>query len=161
MFGIRFWAVSVAFSIGTALIIGVPTVLIPNSFYSRMVPTSPRDYVIWILSILLLGPLLSLAILYPDPATKETLRAIGTGNLRAASGGILSFLSVGCPVCNKIVVALLGMSGAMSIFNPIRPFLGMAAVAILGITLYLRVRSLRYGCALPVSRIAPTDADAQ
>jgi predicted membrane protein len=161
MFGIRFWAVSLAFSMGTALIIGIPTVLIPNSFYTRMVPTSPQDYVIWVLSVVLLGPVLALAFLFPDPASKETLRAIGSGNIRAASGGILSFLSVGCPICNKIIVALLGVSGAMSIFNPIRPFLGIAAVVILAVTLYLRVQSLRHGCALPTSRMTPADTSAR
>lgn len=65
---------------------------------------------------------------------------------------MLSFFSVGCPVCNKVVVLLLGLGGAMTIFNPLRPFLGLASIVLLGITLFLRVRVVRYGCRLPAHK---------
>ena len=45
----------------------------------------------------------------------------------AASSFFLSFFSVGCPICNKLVVFLLGIGGAMTFFNPLRPFLGIAS----------------------------------
>jgi hypothetical protein len=32
----------------------------------------------------------------------------------ALAGGVLSFLGVGCPICNKIVELLLGISGAFT-----------------------------------------------
>ena len=63
---------------------------------------------------------------------------------------LLSLFSVGCPICNKAVVFLLGVSGAMTLFNPLRPFLGVAAVVLLATTLFLRVRTLRVGCTLPL-----------
>ncbi len=58
MFGFRFWSLSALYTAGSALLLGIPTLLIPNHLFSRIVPTSPQDYVIWIISALLLGPLL-------------------------------------------------------------------------------------------------------
>jgi hypothetical protein len=150
MFGFRFWGLSALYTAGSALLLGIPTRLIPTSLFSRVVPTSPQDYVIWIVSALLLGPLLALMTLYPLPSRKA---AQGKGSLlgsgRALGGALLSFFSVGCPVCNKVVVLLLGMGGAMTLFNPLRPLLGLASIALLSITLFLRLRVLRYGCRLP------------
>ena len=37
----------------------------------------------------------------------------------------------------------------MTIFNPLRPLLGLASIVLLGVTLFLRVRVVRYGCRLP------------
>jgi hypothetical protein len=154
LFGLRFWSLSGLYTAGSALLLGIPTRLIPTPLFSRVVPTSPQDYAIWIVSALLLGPLLSLMTLYPMPSQKATP---GTRSLaetaRAFGGALLSFFSVGCPVCNKVVVLLLGLGGAMSIFNPLRPFLGLASIALLGVTLFLRVRALRYGCRLPAQKI--------
>ena len=70
MFGLRFWSLSALYTAGSALLLGVPTRLIPNPLFSRIVPTGPQDYVIWIVSALLLGPLLSLMTLYPMPSPK-------------------------------------------------------------------------------------------
>src|SRR5712691_2390393 len=153
MFGFRFWSLSALYTAGSALLLGIPTLLIPNHLFSRIVPTSPQDYVIWIISALLLGPLLALMTLYPMPSGKV---AQGKGSLagsgRTFGGALLSFFSIGCPVCNKVVVLLLGVGGAMTIFNPLRPFLGLASVALLSVTLFLRLRALRYGCSLPVQK---------
>jgi len=150
MFGWRFWSLSALYALGAALLIGIPTVLIPNAFFVRMTPSGTLDYSIWLLSALLIGPLLALATLYPTPPQQPKER---TGTLRTLFGFLLSFFSVGCPICNKIVVLLLGMSGAMTLFDPLRPLLGLAALLLLATTLYLRIRVLRLGCRLPAPRI--------
>jgi hypothetical protein len=146
MFGFRFWGLSVLDTLGAALLIGIPTVLIPNTFFSRMTPTSPQDYVIWGISVAFIGPVMALAILYPTGSTTGSANRPGEGSGRALAGTLLSFFSVGCPICNKFVVLLLGIGGAMTFFNPLRPFLGIASIVLLGVTLFLRVRVLRRGC---------------
>jgi hypothetical protein len=153
MFGFRFWSLSTLYTAASALLLGIPTKLVPTPLFSRMVPTSPQDYVIWMISALLLGPLLSLMTLYPMPTQKvaQEKRSL-SGSGRAFAGTLLSFFSVGCPVCNKVVVLLLGLGGAMTIFNPLRPFLGLASIALLSITLFLRLRAVRYGCSLPAQK---------
>jgi hypothetical protein len=52
-------------------------------------------------------------------------------------------LAVGCPICNKIVVLLLGVSGALTIFQPLQPVLALAAMVLLGYALFLRLRAVR------------------
>ena len=89
---------------------------------------------------------MGLATLYPTAPTTNEPDHPGTGSGRALAGTFLSFFSVGCPICNKLVVLLLGVAGAMTIFNPLRPFLGIASIVLLSVTLFLRVRVLRYGC---------------
>src|SRR6266568_3765201 len=90
--------------------------------------------------------LIALATLYPTAPTTNETEHPGTGSGRALAGTFLSFFSVACPICNKLVVLLLGVAGVMTIFNPLRPFLGIASIVLLGVTLFLRVRVLRYGC---------------
>jgi predicted membrane protein len=149
MFGFRFWGLSALYTLGAALLIGLPTVLIPNRFFIRMTPTSPQDYVIWVISVALIGPVMALATLYPTGSTKSASSLAGKGSGRALTGTLLSIFSVGCPICNKLVVLFLGLAGAMTFFNPLRPLLGIASIVLLAGTLFLRVRVLRHGC--PVS----------
>ena len=152
MFGFRFWGLSALFTLGAALAIGIPTVLIPNHFFTRMTPTSLQDYVIWGISIALIGPVMALAFLYPTATTARHTASSKTGSGRALAGFFLSFFSVGCPICNKLVVFLLGIGGAMAFFNPLRPFLGIASIALLAVTLFLRVRVLRHGCGVQIKK---------
>jgi hypothetical protein len=149
MFDARFWRLSAALSLGAALLLGLPTRLIPNGIWTRTVPTQPFDYVIWILSFLLIGPLAAMMWLYPLP---KVVTPTSGGRVRVVMGSLLSYLSVGCPVCNKVVVFLFGLGGAMTFFNPLRPWLGLASVLILGVTVYYRVRTLRFGCPVPRPR---------
>jgi hypothetical protein len=80
MFGFRFWGFSVLYTLGAALLIGIPTVLIPNTFFSRMTPTSPQDYVIWGISVALIGPVMALAMLYPTRSTIGSANRPGVGS---------------------------------------------------------------------------------
>ena len=147
MFDQRFWQWIALFALGAALVLGLPTRLIPNGIWTRTVPTSPFDYGIWVLSFVLIGPLAAMMVLYPLPKVATPRSG---GKVRVVASSLLSFLSVGCPVCNKVVVLLFGLGGAMTIFNPVRPWLGVFSVLILSVTLFLRVRTLRFGCPVPV-----------
>ncbi len=44
---------------------------------------------------------------------------------------VFSCFSVSCPVCNKVVVLPLGLRGAAILFDPLRPSLGFATLALL------------------------------
>jgi hypothetical protein len=116
-----------------ALTIGIPTDVIPNPIFGRMTPVRAQDYVFLIVTALLAG---ILAASYALPQT----RACSIQQGRATVGGFLSFLAIGCPTCNKIVVLLLGTSGAMSIFEPLQPFLAAASFALLLLAIWIRWR---------------------
>ncbi|MGO0575565.1 hypothetical protein [Ornithinimicrobium panacihumi] len=74
------------------------------------------------------------------------------GSRRGLAGGLLTFFAVGCPVCNKLVLLLLGYAGAMQWFAPVQPVLAVAAVAALGWALHARLKGERE-CALPAPRV--------
>jgi hypothetical protein len=52
-------------------------------------------------------------------------------------GGIFAF---GCPICNAVLVSLIGTSTILAYYLPIRPIIGLASVAILGVAVYLKAR---------------------
>ena len=120
--------------LATALLIGIPTVLIPNPIFGREVPVRPRDYLFLAITVLLTA---LLAATYALPAHCS----LQDGKM--AVGGFLSFLAVGCPVCNKVVVLALGASGAMSYFSPLQPILAVASTILLGYAIWIRLRSVR------------------
>jgi hypothetical protein len=123
-------------STAAAIAMGIPTGVVPSSLYRRMTPVTWWDYPIWAGSALLIG--LSVAT-YVRIAPRGQ-PAEGTG--RTLGGGVLSAFAIGCPICNKIVVALVGVSGALSYWAPLQPFLGLASVGLLAATLALRLRGL-------------------
>jgi hypothetical protein len=129
-------ATGVAF---TALAVGLPTALVPSSLFTRMTSVTWSSWAVWAATALLGGLVLATYVrTHPDSAG----RGAGTG----ASGGILGVLAVGCPVCSKVVVALLGVAGAMQWWAPLQPLLGVASVALLAWALSTRLR----GTGLPL-----------
>lgn len=142
LFGTRGWLVAAAAGFTTLLVIGVVTAIIDNPLFVRMTPVRAQDYAIWVASGLLVG-LVTATFIGPAPASHEST---------AISGGLLSLLAVGCPICNKLVVLLLGMSGALTVFAPAQLYLGALSVALLAWTFRLRVRAVVRACAVPAFR---------
>lgn len=75
----------------------------------------------------------------------------GTTSALGYAGGLAAFLAIGCPVCNKVALVLLGTSGALTIWAPLQPLLGIASLALLGATLAWRLRMRARGNACPVA----------
>jgi hypothetical protein len=141
----RFVALSTLGALAMALVTGIPTVLIPNGWFTRMTPVQAWAYPVWAASALLGGLLL---------ASFGAVRAASCAGARRAQGagltaGTLTWLAVGCPICNKLVVAALGVSGALAWFAPLQPWLAALSLLMLLGSLGWRVRALRSGCAEP------------
>ena len=62
---------------------------------------------------------------------------------KALGSGLLLFIGVGCPVCNKVVLALAGASGALTYFEPIQPLFSLGSIVLMGAALVLRLRDIR------------------
>jgi hypothetical protein len=118
----------------TTLLIGLPTDLIPNPWFARMMESRPQDYLFLAITVVLAG---LLAATYAFPAACPRYEG------RFAAGGLLTVLAVGCPICNKLVVLALGTSGAMAWFEPLQPLLALASVALLSAALAIRLRAVR------------------
>jgi len=126
----RLWR-SVAATVISALVVGVPTDVIDTSLFTRMTPVRAWEYPVLALTAALTGAWFSLH------------GASATSGSGVFGSSVLSALAVGCPVCNKIVVGLLGVSGALGVWAPVQPVLGGLSVALLGGAVLLRWRSGR------------------
>lgn len=143
----RYLAWSAGATLLVALLLGIPTDVVPNPWFTRMIAAEPFNYLFWIVTSALGGALL---------ATRVLPQADGAGRPMGASlgTGALGLLAVGCPICNKLVVALLGSSGALTYFAPLQPVLGGVAVLLAASALGFRVRAARRACVLPATRDA-------
>lgn len=128
-----------------AALVGIPTGIIETPFYTRMTPVLWWNYPVWAASSLLTGALV--ATYARDPSSVPA-PAGGTG--KPLLGNLLSLFAVGCPICNKLVVMVLGVSGAMTWFSPAQPVLAAASVGLLAYAIRARVRTMR-ACSLPSS----------
>lgn len=117
----------------TLLAIGLPAALIDNPVFVRQLPARPLDYVVLGLTMLLAG---AIGATYAWPV------ACPTQERKLLGGGLLAFLAVGCPTCNKLAVLLLGASGAIALFEPVQPLLAVTGLILLGASLWLRLRAI-------------------
>lgn len=118
------------------LTIGIPTDVIANPWFTRMTPVRPQDVVFLALTALLTG---LLCATYGLPRAASCSLQEG----RTLAGGMLSFFAIGCPTCNKLVILLLGTSGALRWFEPLQPLLAVASLLLLAIAVWARWRVLR------------------
>lgn len=149
--GGRRWAAALAGTVVVGLLIGLPTDLIPNPLFGRMMPAEWWNGPVWVVTSVLSGLLLATYVRDGDGAAEDR------STRRGGVGGLLAFFAVGCPVCNKLVVVALGTSGAMSWFAPVQPFLAVAALVLLIVALRGRLRGAR-SCELSVPTAEHTAA---
>ena len=151
LFGLRGWLVATVAGITTLVLIGTPTAIIDNPFFFRQTPVRIQDYVIWVATGLLTGLI----------AGTFTLSAKSSASGKAVSGGFLSFLAVGCPICNKLVLLLLGTSGALTYFAPAQLYIGVASLALLGWALHLRVQAINRSCCAAPQQVEATKTNTK
>jgi hypothetical protein len=140
----RFWLIAGLATVASLIVLGVPTAVIPNPFFIRMTPTETFNVLVWLASAPLIGLLVATYIRPLGHSTSHRPSDAGAG--RTTLGGVAAFLAIGCPICNKVVVGVLGVSGALSIFAPVQPLIGAASVGLLGATLAWRLRGRATGC---------------
>lgn len=145
----RRWLTALAAAVATVLVVGVPTVLIPNPVFGRDIPPTAWAWPVLLLTSVLGGLLLATYVRDPRVAeptdnTDNTDKAGKAGGL----GGLLAYFAVGCPVCNKLVLLALGYSGALQWFAPAQPVLAAGGVVLLVWALRARLRG-EIACSVP------------
>jgi hypothetical protein len=141
---LRRWLVAAVAAAAAALVVGVPTGIIRTSIYHRMTPVTWWDYPVWALSAVLVGLMAATYVRARDAAPLVGVRA-----RRTLGATVLSVFAVGCPICNRLVVALIGVSGALNYWAPIQPVLGVLSLGLLATGLALRLRGA-VACPSPV-----------
>jgi hypothetical protein len=159
---VRRWLVAAGVAVGTYLFFGLSTAVLANPVFGREVPPTP-----WSPNVLLATAILSglLTATYvrndgPAPIRMETIEPeAGSRTARAgALGSLLAYLAIGCPVCNKIALLLLGTTGALNLYAPIQPYLGAIGITLLALALVIRLRG-EISCATLATRRAPRATD--
>ncbi len=147
----RFVLHAALWSGASLLAFGVVAAIIPSPVFGRQIPPAPFAIAVWLVS----GPLMGLlGATYSAPVIPGAMAAglmplldgpaDGTIDRRGTTLGTVAsvgaFLAIGCPVCNKIALLLLGAGGALTVFSPIQPLIGVASLLLLAGTLVWRLR---------------------
>jgi hypothetical protein len=155
----RFFAGAIAWTLVSLVAFGLIAAIIPNPVFGRQIPPEPFAIAVWLVSAPLMGLLGATytAGAVPAPATMGAVVLVPAGDLSERQGTTIgtvaslgAFLAIGCPVCNKIALVLLGTSGAMTLFAPIQPIIGAASLMLLAGTLAWRFRLRARGGACPI-----------
>lgn len=139
------WLVAALAAVLAATVMGVPTGIVRTDFYTRMTPATWWDYPVWALSAALVGITVATYVRIGDA------QPVGADPSRRTLGAtLLATFAIGCPICNKLVVAAIGVSGALSYWAPLQPVLGVLSVAVLATGLTVRLRGAA-ACPIPVA----------
>ena len=149
----RLLGLATLFGVVALVLYGAMSAIIPNPVFGRSIPPEPFAIAIWLASAPLVGLVTATWIVRPRPV-EANLDGSGTAptpdqrsSIAGSLGGIAAFLAIGCPVCNKIALVLLGTPGALNVWAPLQPLVGVASLVLLGVTLWWRLGYLARGGA--------------
>ncbi len=104
-----------AVALGSFVALGTVAALWENPLFVRMTPAGEIEVVLLGLLSVLLGTYV--AIRRPFCSAKT-----------AGVGGVLGFIGVACPVCNKVLLLLFGGDLLLTYFEPVRVYVAAAGV---------------------------------
>lgn len=129
------WLVAVFTALATGLVISIPTAVLKNPIFGREVGVTDWSTTVVFVTAVLTGLLVATYVKIDAELVEERSLKIG------GAGAISSFLAVGCPVCNKLVLIALGYSGAIKYFAPVQPYLALIGIGLLMYALRKRLSS--------------------
>ncbi len=159
---VRRWLVAAAVAGATYLFFGLSTAVLANPVFGRSIEPTAWSPNVLIATSILSGLLTATYVRNAGPAplrlaaTDGIDPTPGTRTARAgAFGSLLAYLAIGCPVCNKLALLLLGTTGALNIYAPIQPYLGAIGIGLLAIALVIRLRGEMSCATLATLRSGP------
>jgi len=97
--------------------LGTVSALWKNPFFIRMTPAGGWEISLLAVLSVLIG--LYIALRSPVCSTKK-----------ATAGGVLGFLGIACPVCNKILLLIFGGELLMAYYEPVRIYVALLGVVV-------------------------------
>jgi hypothetical protein len=145
----RQWKVAgVAYLVSLILMGGIGETL-PGASLGRIVPVAWWNYVTLALS----PPLIALIAATFVPAGQPR-RARLRDRVGAGLGGAVGTVAMACPVCNPLAIPIFGAAGVFSFLAPERGIIALLSIALLALTLVLRLRTSRTCALRPVKKTA-------
>ena len=132
----RFVLIGIMSAIIIILILGIPTAIIPNSFFTRMIPYTKLDLFFLIASSVMLGTYTGIFFYLKYKKRRQNNAVAYTG-----AGG--SFLAISCPVCIKLLVLIFGAAALLSYLQPLRPYMGFLSIGLIGFGLYKEIEIIK------------------
>lgn len=150
---LRLLLASIGLGVAVLVVLGLGTGIIPNPVIGRMLAPEPFAVATWVTSALLAGFILATYLVPRAVAAPAVeLATVRDGSTAGTIGGFAAFIAIGCPLCNKVALLLLGASGAMSYFAPVQPYIAAVSLALLGGTLLWRLDLRARGLACAATR---------
>ncbi len=118
--------------------VGTVTAVWDNPFFIRMTPGGGFELTL----LFLLSTLSGVYVAIRDPACSVK---------KAGVGGVLGFIGIACPVCNKILLILFGGELLMAYFEPVRVYVAALGVLIVGWAVFSEWKRQRTSGRLEVS----------
>lgn len=144
----KFILIGAISSIIIFILFGIPTDIIPNDFFTRMIPVSNLDVFFLILTSLMLGTYIGLYFY-----TKKRKK----GKTLAYTGAAGSFVAISCPVCIKLLVLIFGAAALMTYLEPLRHYIGFLSLGLIGYLLYIKIGLVKKckPCYKKIIRVKP------
>jgi len=124
-------AVLTALAVFAAL--GTVSALWQNPLFVRMTPAG--DFEVFFLALLALLSGAYVAIRRPRCSNKK-----------AGTGGVIGFIGIACPVCNKILLMVFGSELLLTYFEPVRIYVAALGVIITAWAVLHEWRRRDVGC---------------
>jgi uncharacterized membrane protein (Fun14 family) len=117
--------------------LGTVSALWENPLFMRMTPTGGFEITLLLLQSALAGIYVGIP-------------RISCGKRTAGAGAIIGFLGIACPVCNKVLVLLIGSALLLEYFEPVRLYVALAGVGLLAAAVWIKLtRSECVKAAIP------------
>lgn len=112
----------IAVAIASFAALGTVSALWDNAFFVRMTPAGGWE----------IGLLAALSLLL---GTYVAIRRPACSVKTAGVGGVLGFVGVACPVCNKVLLLLFGGDLLLTYFEPVRVYVAASGVLVVLVAL--------------------------
>jgi hypothetical protein len=124
---LRQWARGAAVALLAFGGLGTVSALWDNPLFMRMTPAGAWE----------IGLLGALSLLF---GVYVAIRRAACADRAAGAGGVLGFLGVACPVCNKILLLLFGGELLLAYFEPVRLHVAAAGTGFLAFAVAIEAR---------------------
>ena len=108
------------------VVLGTLAALWKNPLFMRMTPAGGFEIALLLLQSVLAGVYVGLP---RSPCGRRT----------AGAGAIIGFLGIACPVCNKVLVLLIGSALLLEYYEPLRLYVALGGAALLAAAVWLKL----------------------